>query len=106
MTSQLDALARRTGAEQRRRLVRVGRLSIDRDARTTHVEDQPLRLTPLKFDLLQALAGQPHRIFGRDELTRDRGVLELAAQPVHGGVDGFGRRGRRLGVIARRGCGA
>jgi DNA-binding response OmpR family regulator len=69
MARQLDALARRTGAEQRRRLVRIGRLSIDRDARTAHVD--PLQLTRLKFDLLQALAGQPHRIFGRDELTRD-----------------------------------
>ena len=43
---------RRTVGEQQRRVVRVGRLTIDRDAST-------------------ALAGQPHKAFGRDELTRE-----------------------------------
>jgi DNA-binding response OmpR family regulator len=70
ITAALDALGRRTGGHQRSRHVRVGRLTIDRDARTAHVDEQPLHLTRLEFDLLDTLAGQPGKAFTRAEITR------------------------------------
>lgn len=71
IASALDALARRTAGQQRPRVARVGRLSIDREARTAHVGDRPLQLTRLEFDLLATLAGQPHKAFTRAEITRE-----------------------------------
>jgi DNA-binding response OmpR family regulator len=68
-------------AEQRRRVVRVGRLTVDRDARTAHVDDQPLQLTRLD-DLLQTLAGQPQKAFSRDELIREVWGYDPAAAPA------------------------
>jgi DNA-binding response OmpR family regulator len=38
LAAALDALTRRTGGQQRSRRVRVGRLTIDRDARAAHVD--------------------------------------------------------------------
>ena len=66
----LDALHRRAGAPQTR-VVRVGSLTVDRDARTAHVDGRPVKLTRLEFDLLATLAGEPRRTFTRAELTRE-----------------------------------
>jgi len=63
--------AARVGEQQRPRVVRVGRVTIDREARTAHVGDRPLQLTRLEFDLLATLAGQPHKAFTRAEITRE-----------------------------------
>ena len=65
----LEALVRRTGPPQTR-IVRVGSLTVDRDARTAHVDGRAVRLTRLEFDLLATLAGEPRRTFTRAELTR------------------------------------
>jgi DNA-binding response OmpR family regulator len=68
----LRALDQRTGVERRRRrILRVGSLTVDCDARVAQVDGTPVRLTRLEFDLLQTLAGQPHRAFTRTELTRE-----------------------------------
>ena len=67
----LEALARRTGAEQRRQVVRVGSLTVDCDARTAEVDNRAVKLTRLEFDLLQTLASQPRKTFTRAELTRE-----------------------------------
>jgi DNA-binding response OmpR family regulator len=67
----LEALARRTGAEQRRQVVRVGSLTVDCDARTAEVDSRAVKLTRLEFDLLQTLASQPRKTFTRAELTRE-----------------------------------
>ena len=67
----LESLARRTGSEQRRQVVRVGSLTVDCDARTAEVEQRAVKLTRLEFDLLQTLASQPRRTFTRAELTRE-----------------------------------
>jgi len=67
----LQALARRTGGEQqRRRMLRVGSLSVDCDARVAQVENRPVKLSRLEFDLLQTLASEPRKAFTRGELTR------------------------------------
>lgn len=68
----LEALGRRTAGEQaRRRMLRVGSLTVDCDARVAQVDHRPVRLTRLEFDLLQTLASQPHKAFTRAELTRE-----------------------------------
>jgi two-component system alkaline phosphatase synthesis response regulator PhoP len=66
----LEALARRAGAQETR-VVRVGSLTVDRDARTAQVDSRPVRLTRLEFDLLSTLATEPRRTFTRAELTRE-----------------------------------
>jgi DNA-binding response OmpR family regulator len=67
----LQALSRRTAGEhERRRMLRVGSLTVDCDARTAHVDSRAVKLTRLEFDLLQTLASQPHKAWTRAELTR------------------------------------
>jgi DNA-binding response OmpR family regulator len=66
----LEALSRPTGPQETP-VVRVGRLTVDRDARTAQVENRPVKLTRLEFDLLATLAGEPRRTFTRADLTRD-----------------------------------
>jgi len=65
----LETLARRAGSPQTR-VVRVGSLTVDRDARTAQVDGQPVKLTRLEFDLLATLASDPRKTFTRTELTR------------------------------------
>jgi len=66
----LEALARRAGPPQTP-LVRVGSLTVDRDARTAQVDGRPVKLTRLEFDLLATLASEPRRTFTRAEITRE-----------------------------------
>ena len=75
--------------------VRVGRLTIDRDARTARVDDHPLGLTRLEFVLLQTLAGQPHKAFSRDELTRDVWGYDPAAAGPSRTIDSTAHRLRK-----------
>jgi DNA-binding response OmpR family regulator len=65
----LEALTRRAGAQETR-VVRVGSLTVDRDARIAQVENRALKLTRLEFDLLATLASDPRKTFTRVELTR------------------------------------
>lgn len=67
----LEALARRTAGEQeRRRMLRVGSLTVDCDARVAEIDHRPVKLSRLEFDLLQTLATQPRKTFTRAEITR------------------------------------
>ena len=66
----LEALARRAGPPETR-VMRVGSLTVDRDARTAQVDGRPVKLTRLEFDLLATLASEPRRTFTRAELTRE-----------------------------------
>ena len=66
----LEALVRRAGPPQTR-VVRVGSLTVDRDARTAQVDARAVKLTRLEFDLLATLASEPRRTFTRAELTRE-----------------------------------
>ena len=66
----LEALHRRAGPPETR-IVRVGSLTVDRDARTAQVDSRPVKLTRLEFDLLATLASEPRRTFTRAELTRE-----------------------------------
>lgn len=84
----LDAVAARTDSERlRRRITRVGHLTIDADARHASVDDKPLGLTRLEFDLLQVLATTPYRTFRRDELTERIWGYDPAAAGVSRTLD-------------------
>ena len=68
----LEALATRVAGEQQRtRVLRVGSLTIDCDARTATIDQTRLMLSRLEFDLLQTLASQPRRVFTREQLYKD-----------------------------------
>lgn len=67
----LEALTRRAGPDQRHRVLRVGSLTVDQDARTAEVDGRRLSLTRLEFDLLATLASQPRKTFTRAEVTRE-----------------------------------
>lgn len=47
---------------------RVGRWTVDADARTVAVDGEPLELTRTEFDILSALASRPKKVFTKAEL--------------------------------------
>jgi DNA-binding response OmpR family regulator len=61
---------RREGAEPetRQQRLEIGHLVIDLDRRQFSVEGKPTHLTTKEFDLLAFMAGNPGRIFTRDQL--------------------------------------
>ncbi len=71
LVAGLEALACRTGFQERRQVLRVGRLTVDCDARSAEVDGRALGLTRLEFDLLATLASQPRKVFSRARLTRE-----------------------------------
>ena len=92
----LEALARRTaGDQERRRMLRVGSLTVDCDARVARVDDRQVNLSRLEFDLLQTLAGQPHKAFTRAELTREVWGYDPAAAGPSRTVDTHAARLRQ-----------
>ena len=52
-------------------LIEVGELAVDRLARVVTVRGEPVHLAGKEFELLVALAAEPHRVFTKDELLRD-----------------------------------
>lgn len=94
IAAAVDALARRAGGAQPSRLVRVGRLSVDRDA-CSAPDEQPLQLTRLEFDLLHTLATQPGKAFTRAELTQDVWGYDPAATGPSRTIDSTAHRLRK-----------
>lgn len=69
VASALRALADRLGPqEHRHRMLRVGALQVDSDARTATYGAIPIELTRLEFDLLETLARDPHKAHSREQL--------------------------------------
>jgi DNA-binding response OmpR family regulator len=83
----LDLLAARTDSKHQRRLLRSGRLTVDCDARVASIDNTPVMLTRLEFDLLQTLASEPHRTFAKSELVRDVWGYEPLAAGIGRSVD-------------------
>jgi DNA-binding response OmpR family regulator len=76
LLARLRAILRRGhgGTLKRSTVLRFGRLEIDRDSRTVHVDGEPRPLTGYQFDLLCVLADNPGRVLSRDTLmTKVRG---------------------------------
>lgn len=81
LLARLRAILRRRiqpGASQRP-LLRFGRLSIDRDARSVRIDEEERSLTGYQFDLLTTLAENAGRVLSRDQLMDHLRGQELDA---------------------------
>ncbi|HSK16811.1 MAG TPA: response regulator transcription factor [Gaiellaceae bacterium] len=70
LVARMRAVLRRTSGPRRRRLA-VRDLEIDLSSRVVRVGGAVVPLSAKEFDLLVALAGDPERVFRKDELLRD-----------------------------------
>jgi two-component system alkaline phosphatase synthesis response regulator PhoP len=89
LLARIRAVARRgrAGDPDKKVLVKIGDLEIDRYRFEVRVKGRPLELTRKEFELLAILAGAPGRVFGREELLdavwgRD-GFVEPRTVDVH-----------------------
>lgn len=70
LRARIEALMRRTERRDGRALIHVGPLQLDPLARQAWLHGAPLRLSKKEFSFLRALAGDPTRVFTREELLR------------------------------------
>jgi DNA-binding response OmpR family regulator len=70
LVARIKAVLRRTGQTKHvdEEIVVIGGLRIDRPRRAVQVDGRPVELTALEFELLDALASQPGRVFSRRQL--------------------------------------
>jgi two-component system response regulator CpxR len=66
-----NAVAKPAAPEQESDVVIVGRLHIHAGSRTAVLEDQPLSLTPVEFDILLSLARSRGRVKSREQLIEE-----------------------------------
>jgi DNA-binding response OmpR family regulator len=82
LLARVRAILRRkteTPSSNNQSLLRFGSLSIDRDARTVTVANNPCDLTSYQFDLLVALAERAGRVLTRDQIMEAVRGRELEA---------------------------
>jgi DNA-binding response OmpR family regulator len=70
LQARIESLLRRSRHRPGQGRLRVGPLQIDVLSHHVWLHDQPLRLSKKEFALLRALAGEPTRVFTREELLR------------------------------------
>ena len=71
LRARIAALLRRSQATRRgRRMLHAGPVVIDVRSREVRVGERPVELSATEYQLLLALAGDPHRVFTREELLR------------------------------------
>jgi DNA-binding response OmpR family regulator len=70
LLARIRAVLRRT-SPPRPDVFAIGDLAIDRLARVVTVRGEAIHLAGKEFELLSALAEEPHRVFTKDELLRD-----------------------------------
>lgn len=68
LAARVKALLRRATATEAGKVMRFGRLEIDRGARAVRIDGEPRALTPHQFDLLAALAERAGRVLSREQL--------------------------------------
>jgi DNA-binding response OmpR family regulator len=71
LLARIRAVLRRTGARRRRGALRVGELTLDPATRAVRLGGHPVQLSAKEFALLQALAEDPTRVYGKNELLRN-----------------------------------
>jgi DNA-binding response OmpR family regulator len=71
LLGRIRALLRRANGRPERGVMRVGELTIDPLTRAVRLGGRPVHLAAKEFALLQALAEQPTRVYGKNELLRD-----------------------------------
>jgi DNA-binding response OmpR family regulator len=70
LSARVRALLRRTQRRPRAGRLRVGSLELDPTSRQVWVSGEPVTLSKKEYALLRALAGEPTRVFTREELLR------------------------------------
>lgn len=70
LVARMRAVLRRANGH-RRPVVAVGDLTIDTGARVVRVAGRPVDLSAKEYDLLLALAGEPERVYPKEELLRE-----------------------------------
>ncbi len=70
LRARIGAVLRRAKARQGARVLRAGPLTIDIAGRDVRLGDRRLALSAKEYELLVALATDPHRVFTREELLR------------------------------------
>jgi DNA-binding response OmpR family regulator len=70
LRARVAAVLRRAECRRHRRQVRFGPLTIDLAARGVRLGQEPIELAAKEYELLVALASDPHRVFTREELLR------------------------------------
>ena len=80
LVARVKAVLRRTqAAAPPPDVLRVGPLTLDRAQHTVTLEDEPIDLTPMEFDILATLMEAPGRVFSRaDILEATQGVAFAA----------------------------
>jgi DNA-binding response OmpR family regulator len=71
LLARIRALLRRANGRPQRGVMRVGDLTVDPVTRAVRLAGSPVYLSAKEFALLQALAEQPTRVYGKQELLRD-----------------------------------
>jgi DNA-binding response OmpR family regulator len=92
LAMRIRAVLRRRG-ERRSGPLRAGDLLVDPWRREVRVEGRPVKLAKKEFELLQALASDPLRVFSKEELLRD--VWGFRAQGRTRTLDSHASRLRR-----------
>ena len=67
----MRAVLRRAEGRRARGVLRVGELTLDPSTRAVRLEGRRIELAAKEFALLHALAEQPTRVYGKQELLRD-----------------------------------
>jgi DNA-binding response OmpR family regulator len=70
LRARLRAILRRADGPERKRVLRVGALTIDTDAYTASLHGKRLNLRQMEYNLLVHLASDPQRVFRKQELLR------------------------------------
>ncbi len=68
MVSRVKAVLRRSEPRTRRDVLRVGRLSVDREQHVVTVDDERIRLTLKEYELLCLFMENTGRVYSRDQL--------------------------------------
>lgn len=70
LLARINALLRRDERRMRRGRLRVGALDVDPVSRTVLLHHRPVMCSQKEFALLRTLAGEPTRVFTKEELMR------------------------------------
>jgi DNA-binding response OmpR family regulator len=71
LLARVRALLRRAEGRRSRGVLRVGELTVDPGTRSVRLAGRRVELSAKEFALLQALAEEPTRVYGKQELLRD-----------------------------------
>ena len=112
LLARLRAILRRRGPARSSRILRFGRLDIDRDARSVRVDGAERPLTGHQFALLVTLAERAGRVLSRDtlmDLVRGEGLeafdrsIDVHVSRIRAAIEDDPKRPRRLLTV--RGAG-